>query len=188
MGGSAQIARDVAHKFLRIGVRANVFDDSHMMLMSAALLKEGDMRHRLFPFGNTTAVLEGIQLARRNRRADHRITNYGASPLAQAADVVLCSTAQGSPLMGENAAAASPSSTFSTRFSSPSRSAIRAAERNLKHTMSAVSQTKRSHLMSSSPLVTVFGSLHYDIAVFGPCRPRKGETVTGTSWHPKSGW
>lgn len=41
--------------------------------------------------------------------------------------------------------------------------------------------------MSSSPRVTIFGSLHYDIAVFGPCRPRKGETVTGTSWHPKSG-
>ncbi|MDE1994229.1 MAG: bifunctional hydroxymethylpyrimidine kinase/phosphomethylpyrimidine kinase, partial [Rhizobiaceae bacterium] len=41
--------------------------------------------------------------------------------------------------------------------------------------------------MTASPLVTVFGSLHYDIAVFGPARPRKGETVTGTSWHPKSG-
>ncbi|QND44807.1 ribokinase (plasmid) [Rhizobium lusitanum] len=41
--------------------------------------------------------------------------------------------------------------------------------------------------MTASPLVTVFGSLHYDIAVFGPSRPRKGETVTGTSWHPKSG-
>ncbi|WP_159953361.1 ribokinase [Rhizobium sp. 18065] len=41
--------------------------------------------------------------------------------------------------------------------------------------------------MTSQPLVTVFGSLHYDIAVFGPDRPRKGETVTGTSWHPKSG-
>jgi ribokinase len=41
--------------------------------------------------------------------------------------------------------------------------------------------------MSVSPLVTVFGSLHYDIAVMGPARPRKGETVTGTSWHPKSG-
>ncbi|CDN57130.1 Ribokinase (plasmid) [Neorhizobium galegae bv. officinalis bv. officinalis str. HAMBI 1141] len=41
--------------------------------------------------------------------------------------------------------------------------------------------------MTSSPVVTVFGSLHYDIAVFGPARPRKGETVTGTSWHPKSG-
>lgn len=41
--------------------------------------------------------------------------------------------------------------------------------------------------MTSLPLVTVFGSLHYDIAVMGPSRPRKGETVTGTSWHPKSG-
>ncbi|MGR9320468.1 ribokinase (plasmid) [Rhizobium leguminosarum] len=41
--------------------------------------------------------------------------------------------------------------------------------------------------MTFSPVVTVFGSLHYDIAVFGPARPRKGETVTGTSWHPKSG-
>ncbi|WP_429944112.1 ribokinase (plasmid) [Agrobacterium vitis] len=41
--------------------------------------------------------------------------------------------------------------------------------------------------MTSSPIVTVFGSLHYDIAVFGPDRPRQGETVTGTSWYPKSG-
>ncbi|OBZ95609.1 carbohydrate kinase [Pararhizobium polonicum] len=41
--------------------------------------------------------------------------------------------------------------------------------------------------MTPAPLVTVFGSLHYDIAVMGPARPRKGETVTGTSWHPKSG-
>lgn len=41
--------------------------------------------------------------------------------------------------------------------------------------------------MTPSPVVTVFGSLHYDIAVFGPARPRKGETITGTSWHPKSG-
>lgn len=41
--------------------------------------------------------------------------------------------------------------------------------------------------MTSPAHVTVFGSLHYDIAVMGPSRPRKGETVTGTSWHPKSG-
>ncbi|MCF1448149.1 ribokinase [Agrobacterium vitis] len=41
--------------------------------------------------------------------------------------------------------------------------------------------------MTFSPIVTVFGSLHYDIAVFGPDRPRQGETVAGTSWHPKSG-
>ena len=33
VGGSAQIARDVAHKFLRIGVRTSAFDDAHMMCM-----------------------------------------------------------------------------------------------------------------------------------------------------------
>ena len=41
--------------------------------------------------------------------------------------------------------------------------------------------------MSNPPLVTVFGSLHYDIMVDAPDRPRKGETVTGHAWHPKCG-
>ena len=37
------------------------------------------------------------------------------------------------------------------------------------------------------PHVTVFGSLHYDIVVSAPERPRKGETVAGQSWVPKCG-
>ncbi|MER8750275.1 PfkB family carbohydrate kinase [Mesorhizobium sp. M1050] len=41
--------------------------------------------------------------------------------------------------------------------------------------------------MTTPPLVTVFGSLHYDIMVDAPDRPRKGETVTGHAWHPKCG-
>lgn len=39
----------------------------------------------------------------------------------------------------------------------------------------------------SAPSVVVFGSLHYDIIVKGPHRPRKGETVTGSAWYPKCG-
>ncbi len=35
--------------------------------------------------------------------------------------------------------------------------------------------------------VIVVGSLHYDIIVDAPGRPRKGETVTGRSWAPKFG-
>ncbi|BAV48449.1 PfkB domain-containing protein [Mesorhizobium loti] len=41
--------------------------------------------------------------------------------------------------------------------------------------------------LPKTPLVTVFGSLHYDIMVDAPDRPRKGETVTGQAWHPKCG-
>ncbi|WP_336799985.1 ribokinase [Kaistia sp. MMO-174] len=39
----------------------------------------------------------------------------------------------------------------------------------------------------SAPAVVVFGSLHYDIIVRGPARPRKGETIAGQSWQPKCG-
>lgn len=35
--------------------------------------------------------------------------------------------------------------------------------------------------------VVVVGSLHYDIMVKAPDRPRKGETVTGDHWHSKFG-
>lgn len=41
--------------------------------------------------------------------------------------------------------------------------------------------------MTSAPSVTVLGSLHYDIMVDAPDRPRKGETVTGRFWHLKCG-
>lgn len=37
------------------------------------------------------------------------------------------------------------------------------------------------------PRVTVFGSLHCDIVVSAPSRPRKGETVAGDSWVRKFG-
>jgi ribokinase len=40
---------------------------------------------------------------------------------------------------------------------------------------------------SDKPVVVVVGSLHYDIMVDAPDRPRKGETVTGYSWCPKFG-
>lgn len=35
--------------------------------------------------------------------------------------------------------------------------------------------------------VVVLGSLHYDIMVEAPHRPKKGETVTGQRWYPKFG-
>ena len=40
---------------------------------------------------------------------------------------------------------------------------------------------------SKPHLVVVIGSLHYDIMVDAPDRPRKGETLAGRSWAPKFG-
>jgi len=105
LGGSAQIARDISHKFLRIGIRTQLFDDAHMMLMSAALLGPEDVAVAYSHSGSTTAVLEAVELARKNGARTIAVTNYPDSPIARAVDVVLCSTAQNSPLLGENATA-----------------------------------------------------------------------------------
>ena len=143
IGGSAQIARDVAHKFLRIGTRASVFDDAHMMLMSASLLGPEDVAVGFSHSGSTTAVLEPLELARRQGARTIAITNYGGSPIADIADVVLCSTAQGSPLLGENAAARIVQlNILDAVFVAVAQRDLEAAERNLASTMSAV-QGKR---------------------------------------------
>jgi DNA-binding MurR/RpiR family transcriptional regulator len=144
VGGSAQIARDVAHKFLRIGIRANVLDDSHMMLMSASLLGTQDVAVGFSHSGNTTAVIDAIQLARKSGARTVAITNYGGSALAQIADIVLCSTAQGSPLMGENAAARiAQLNILDALFMAVAQRNYEAAERNLEKTMSAVTSKRK---------------------------------------------
>ncbi|WP_018183173.1 MurR/RpiR family transcriptional regulator [Kaistia granuli] len=144
VGGSAQIARDVGHKFLRIGVRASVHDDAHMMLMSAALLGPSDLAIGFSHSGNTAAVIEAIQLARRNGARTIAITNYERSPLARQADIVLCSTAQGSPLMGENAAARiAQLNILDAVFVAVAQRDYERSQQNLEMTMSAVASNRR---------------------------------------------
>lgn len=145
IGGSAQIARDVSHKFLRIGVRTSVFDDAHMMLMSAALLGEGDVAVGFSHSGTTAAVIEPLELARRRGARTIALTNYATSPLASIADVVLCSTAQGSPLLGENAAARiAQLILFDAVFVAVAQRDLKAAERNLAATRDAVITKRRT--------------------------------------------
>jgi DNA-binding MurR/RpiR family transcriptional regulator len=145
IGGSAQIARDVSHKLLRIGVRTSVFDDAHMMLMSAALLSEGDVAIGFSHSGETTAVIEPLELARRRGARTIALTNYATSPLASLADVVLCSTAQGSPLLGENAAARIAQLViFDAVFAAVAQRDLKAAERNLAATRNAIIAKRRS--------------------------------------------
>ncbi|MCB1444515.1 MAG: MurR/RpiR family transcriptional regulator [Rhizobiaceae bacterium] len=147
VGGSAQIARDVAHKFLRIGVRASVEDDSHMMLMSASLLGPNDVAVGFSHSGNTTAVIDAVQLARKSGARTIAITNYDGSPLAQIADIVLCSTAQGSPLMGENAAARiAQLNILDALFVAVAQRNYDAAERNLEKTRSAVASKRKDRI------------------------------------------
>lgn len=144
LGGSAQIARDVAHKFLRIGLRAQVHDDSHMMLMSASLLGPQDVVVAFSHSGATSAVIEAARLARSRGARTIALTNYATAPIAQVAEIVLCSTAQGSPLLGENAAARiAQLNIMDAIFVAVAQRDLSRAEARLAQTMAAV-DAKRS--------------------------------------------
>ncbi len=143
LGGSAQIARDVAHKFLRIGIRAAAYDDTHMMAMSASLLQAGDVVVAFSHSGRTTSVLEATQIAKMGGASVIALTNYESSPLAEISDVVLCSTALGSPLTSENAAARiAQLNIMDAIFMAVAQKNYNSAEENLSRTMAAV-RTKR---------------------------------------------
>lgn len=144
LGGSAQIARDVSHKFLRIGIRTSVFDDAHMMMMSAALLTPDDVAVAYSHSGTTTAVIEALELARKNGARTIAVTNYPDSPLARMADVVLCSTAQNSPLLGENATARiAQLNLLDALFVATAQRDRKNADANLSRTMRAVQSKRR---------------------------------------------
>jgi len=145
VGGSAQIARDVAHKFLRIGLRVSVFDDAHMMMMSASLLGPDDVAVVFSHSGKTTAVLEPLELARRNGARTIAVTNYADSPTARAADLVLCSTAQNSPLLGENATARiAQLNILDALFVATAQRDRKAADANMARTMRAVASKRKA--------------------------------------------
>ena len=88
-------------------------------------------------------MLEAVQIARTRGASIIALTNYESSPLAELSDVVLCSTALGSPLTSENAAARiAQLNIMDAIFMAVAQKSYSAAEENLVQTMSAV-QSKR---------------------------------------------
>ncbi len=144
IGGSAQIGRDAVHKFLRIGVRATAYDDPHMMLMSASLLHKTDVVVAISHSGQTSILIEAVKAAQANGVPVIAITNYAESPLAMLADTVLCSTARGSPLTGENAAArVAQLNIVDALFVAVAQRDYAKAEHNLECTMQAVAHKRK---------------------------------------------
>jgi DNA-binding MurR/RpiR family transcriptional regulator len=84
-----------------------------------------------------------VELARRNGARTIAVTNYPDSPVARIVDVVLCSTAQNNPLLGENATARiAQLNLLDALFVAVAQRDRKSADQNLSRTMRAV-QTKR---------------------------------------------
>jgi len=139
VGGSASVARDLSHKLLKIGIKAMVHDDAHIMMMSAAILSDDDVVIAISHSGMTRAVIDPVKLAARNGAKVIAITNYAQSQLAKDAHVVLNSTSQGSHLLGENAAARiAQLNILDALFVAIAKKDLKKAAQNLNKTQQAV--------------------------------------------------
>ncbi|GAE95048.1 sialic acid utilization regulator [Gracilibacillus boraciitolerans JCM 21714] len=92
LGGSGSIADDIAHKFLKVGIEAQSYRDTHMQLMASSLLKEGDIAIGISHSGTTASVNYALQTAKKTGAITICITNHVKSPITENADIQLVHT------------------------------------------------------------------------------------------------
>ncbi|PFK47558.1 RpiR family transcriptional regulator [Bacillus cereus] len=94
IGGSAVIAMDAYHKFIRAGMKASVFSDSHFQLMSASQLTENDVAIVISHSGTNKDTLRILKTANENGAKTIGITSFPKSPISQNVDVALYTSSE----------------------------------------------------------------------------------------------
>ncbi|AIF44527.1 MurR/RpiR family transcriptional regulator [Virgibacillus sp. SK37] len=89
VGGSAFIAMDAYHKFIRSGINVNADLDSHLQIMSASQMTDKDLAIIISHSGSTKDILDLMQVFEENKTQTVAITNFAKSPLAEKADISL---------------------------------------------------------------------------------------------------
>ena len=64
-GNSGIVAADAQHKFFRLGVNAHAVSDSHIQVMSATMLKPGDVAVIISNSGRSKDLIDVAEIARR---------------------------------------------------------------------------------------------------------------------------
>ena len=88
-GGSAIVAMDGYHKFIRLGLHVSMNLDSHMQLMSASQLGPNDIAIVISHSGSTTDVLDVLRVLKEKNVTIICLTNFAKSPLSKDADIAL---------------------------------------------------------------------------------------------------
>lgn len=90
LGGSAVVAKDAYHKFFRIGIPCEWFEDSHMALMAASIMKPGEMLVVISHSGSTTDIVEALEVATKAGAGTIAIVSHHKSPVSGKAAHILC--------------------------------------------------------------------------------------------------
>jgi DNA-binding MurR/RpiR family transcriptional regulator len=94
VGASAFVAADLQQKLHRIGRVSFAWNDTHIMLTSAAVLGPGDVAVGISHTGATTDTVEPLRVAREHGATTVALTNFPTSPITEVADLVLTTAAR----------------------------------------------------------------------------------------------
>lgn len=105
VGTSAVTALDAKYTFLRLGLKVDAFNESHLQAMAAATLGPGDVAIGLSVSGSTKDTIDSLKVAKQAGATVICITHYRRSPITNVADITLLTAAQEGPLQGGSLAA-----------------------------------------------------------------------------------
>lgn len=94
IGASGFVGADLQQKLHRIGLTSFAWSDPHAALTSASLLGPSDVSIGISHTGTTVDTIEPIQAAAAAGATTVAITNMPGSPLAETADILLCTAAR----------------------------------------------------------------------------------------------
>ncbi len=94
VGGSAPLALDAYHKFLKLGIGAVALSDGDMMAMSSSLLLKGDVALGISHTGASRDVTDALSKAQEAGAVTICITHRSTSPITKVADIKLYTAAK----------------------------------------------------------------------------------------------
>ncbi|CAM2844075.1 MurR/RpiR family transcriptional regulator [Paenibacillus sediminis] len=100
VGSSGITALDVHYRFMRLGLNVEIQRDAHIIAMSAALAKRGDVVFGISTSGSTKDLVDPIKQAKENGATIICLTSHAKSPITNYADNVLLIPSKESPFQG----------------------------------------------------------------------------------------
>jgi DNA-binding MurR/RpiR family transcriptional regulator len=94
VAASGLVAQDLQQKLHRIGLLAFAWTDPHLAITSGANLRAGDVAIGISHTGTTQDTIDALAQARSVGARTIAVTNFANSPIAPAADLLLCTSAQ----------------------------------------------------------------------------------------------
>ena len=94
LGGSAPVAFDAQHKFLRHGIPCIAYNDSHMQIMSASMLGKGDVVVGISHSGSTIDIVDSLKIASKSGAETICITSSENSPITKVTSIKLIISAR----------------------------------------------------------------------------------------------